>query len=72
MTTTSSTFDPEAYVFEQLGLIGMYSGMAQAFLETGDAAAFNYSMASLTARVRTVVSLMNPTENEPKEAGLDH
>lgn len=56
----SSTFDAEAFIHEQLGFIGLHAGMAQSYLEAGDAAGFNYSMASMTARVRAVVSLMNP------------
>lgn len=59
----SSTFDPEAFIYEQLGFIGLHAGMAQSYLEAGDAPGFNYSMASMTARVRSVVSLMNPDQD---------
>lgn len=51
--------DPEAFMFEQLGFVAMHAGMAQTYLEAGDAPGFDYSLKSLTARVRAVVGLVN-------------
>ncbi|WID98427.1 hypothetical protein QO058_09405 [Bosea vestrisii] len=45
----SAAIDPEAFLFEQLGLIRMHAGLAQTYLEAGDTAGFAYSLKSLAA-----------------------
>lgn len=55
----SAAIDPEAFLFEQLGLIRMHAGLAQTYLEAGDSPGFAYSLKSLTARTRAVVGLWN-------------
>lgn len=68
LRTRSSAIDAESYVHEQLGLIGMHACMAQTFLEAHDAPGFDYSLKSLTARVRAVVGIVNDLQAfAPKE-----
>lgn len=55
----SPTIDAEAFMFEQLGFVAMHAGMAQTYLEAGDTPGLNYSLKSLTARVRAVVGIVN-------------
>lgn len=59
LAAASPVTEPAAYVFEQLGLIGMHAGLAQTYLEAGDTPGFTYSLKSLTARVRAVAGLVN-------------
>lgn len=63
----SPAIDPEAFMFEQLGFVVLHAGMAQTYLEAGDAPGFNYSLKSLTARVRAVVGLVNDLEARTTE-----
>ncbi|AMJ63057.1 hypothetical protein [Bosea sp. PAMC 26642] len=60
--------DPAVFMLEQLGFVAMHAGMAQNYLEAGDAPGFNYSVKSLTARVRAVVGLVNDLEARTAEA----
>jgi hypothetical protein len=69
LARVSATFDAEAFIHETLGFINMYSNMAQSCLEANDPACFNYAIACMTARVRTIVTLMNPAQGEPEEIG---
>lgn len=55
----SPAIDPEAFMHEQLGFVAMHAGMAQTYLEAGDTPGLNYSLKSLTARVRAVVGIVN-------------
>lgn len=59
LAAASPVAEPAAFVFEQLGLIGMHAGLAQTYLEAGDTPGFTYSLKSLTARVRAVAGLVN-------------
>lgn len=63
----SPSIDPEAFLFEQLGLIRMHAGLAQTYLEAGDSPGFAYSLKSLTARTRAVVGLVNDLEARQPE-----
>lgn len=54
-------------MFEQLGFVAMHAGLAQTYLEAGDAPGFDYPLKSLTARVRAVVGLMNDLEARKPE-----
>lgn len=66
---SSPATDPAAFLFEQLGFVAMHAGLAQTYLEAGDAPGFDYSLKSLTARVRAVVGLMNDLEaRKPEQA----
>jgi hypothetical protein len=58
-TAVSPAIDAEAFMFEQLGFVAMHAGMAQTYLEAGDTPGLNYSLKSLTARVRAVVGIVN-------------
>lgn len=64
----SSDTDPEAFMFEQLGFVAMHAGMAQTYLEAGDTPGLNYSLKSLTARVRAVVGIINDLQARSSEA----
>ncbi|WP_324132363.1 hypothetical protein [Bosea sp. (in: a-proteobacteria)] len=64
----SSSIDVEAFMFEQLGFVAMHAGMAQTYIEAGDTPGLNYSLKSLTARVRAVVGLMNDLQARSMEA----
>lgn len=66
--TMSPTIDAEAFMFEQLGFVAMHAGMAQTYLEAGDTPGLNYSLKSLTARVRAVVGIVNDLQARSTEA----
>lgn len=58
-TNTSSAFNAEVFMFEQLGFVAMHAGMAQSYLDAGDVPGFRYSLASLVARVKAVAGIVN-------------
>lgn len=70
----ASTFDAEAFIYEQLGFICLHAGMAQTYLEAGDNPGFRYSLASLVARVKAVAGVFNdisaPVAKEEARNGL--
>lgn len=68
---SSPTTDPAAFMFEQLGFVAMHAGMAQTYLEAGDAPGFTYSLKSLTARVRAVAGLVNDLQARTTEDRAD-
>lgn len=61
--------DPAAFMAEQLGFVALHASMAQAYLEAGDAAGLNYSLKSLTARVRAIVGIANDMAPAEAEGG---
>lgn len=65
--SVSPTFNAEAYIDELLGFIRLYAGMAQDCLDANDPACFNYAIASMTARVRQLVMLMNPAQEDAEQ-----
>ena len=67
----SPALDPEAFLFEQLGLIRMHASLAQTYLEAGDSPGFAYSLKSLTARTRAVVGLVNDLDARQPERRAD-
>lgn len=67
----SSVTDPAAFMVEQLGFVAMHAGMAQTYLEAGDAPGFDYSLKSLTARVRAVVGLVNDLQARHAEVPVN-
>ena len=65
---SSPVTDPAAFMGEQLGFIAMHAGMAQDYIDAGDDPGLNYSLKSLTARVRAVVGLLNDLQARKPEA----
>lgn len=64
----SPVTDPAAFIAEQLGFVALHAGMAQTYIEIGDAPGLDYSLKSLTARVRVIVGIANDLRAPKQEA----
>lgn len=55
----ASALDTDAFLSEHLSLLAMNATMARDFLEVGDNAGFQYSLACLIARAKAVAGVVN-------------
>lgn len=58
-SAAASALEIEPALFEQLGFVSLYAGLAQSHVEAGDFAGLSYSIRQLTARTRFVVNVLN-------------
>ncbi len=54
----------EDFVFEQLGFVQLYAGIAQSYVAAGDRAGLNYSMRQLIARTKVAARVVNDIASE--------
>lgn len=64
----SPVTDPAAFIAEQLGFVAMHADMAQQYILAGDNPGLDYSLKSLTARVRAIVGIANDLRSPKQEA----
>ena len=69
-SAAASAIDIEPALFEQLGFVCLYAGIAQSYIETRDFAGLAYSVRQLVARTRFVAGALNDlgkrAEHEPE------
>ncbi|UZF90414.1 hypothetical protein [Bosea sp. NBC_00550] len=58
-SAAASAIDIEPALFEQLGFVSIYAGIAQSHMETRDFAGLAYSVRQLVARTRFVAGVLN-------------
>lgn len=58
-SAAASAIDVEPALFEQLGFVSLYAGIAQSHIEARDFAGLAYSVRQLVARTRFVAGALN-------------